>query len=526
METLQLRAPGTSGVDKAETLNAFDNKSLFRHAKGEIRPIIRENLSKTCVMIPLFYTFFEDIKFVRPCAKAMQSLVDAPWKGTIYQMMERMYEIPKPNQILVQHSERDFEIFSAQVPRENQFQLAYQQLWLFAMRNFPQLVPEGPKKEKLLRKPLVSEPSAVAQHAYGNLATRLGFSSRSIDKLTTLRPLEEIARSLMSKEWPWLNISSRIEAAVARDLRRLEGIETENRYQIRKPTATPQLVVEHHGETHARRCGRYFQKAYEYDRHFLFLPNLWPPIAGTGMDLSSFLVRKCVYIAFFGDVPWGDHPTLVKPQPSNDVDVKIEDEKGKSLQRSPDKENAGESITSPQLMQAMSPTSEYSEYRDSRFLFKGEDQLQCGRAQDGMAISQEEISKPSQSNTYISRDQALADYSSNKAVVMKDEKPSEDVFPQPNDKKQYIKNEETESMSPFIAMISSDQPAKSSGKQSREPMTSERTSQTFENSTALGASDSSHSLADSGRKICFENVELPRLIIATRGTCLGKHGSI
>ena len=30
--------------------------------------------------------------------------------------MEQMYEIPKPNQILVQHSKQDFEIFSAQVP--------------------------------------------------------------------------------------------------------------------------------------------------------------------------------------------------------------------------------------------------------------------------------------------------------------------------------------------------------------------------------------------------------------------------
>ena len=508
METLQLRAPGTSGVDKAEILNAFDNQPLFRHAKGEIRLIIRENLSKTCIMIPSFYTFFEDIKFIRPCAKAMRSLVDAPWKGTIYQMMERMYEIPKPNQILVQHSEQDFEMYSAQVPQENQFQLAYQQLWLFTMRNFPQLVPEGPKKEKVLRKPLVSEPSAVAQHAYGNLAARLGFSSRSIDKLTILRPIEEIARSLISKEWPWLNISSVIEAAVARDLGRLEGIETENRYQTRKPTATPQLVVEHHGETHARRCGRYFQKAYEYDRHFLFLPNLWPPITGTGMGLSSFLVRKCVYIAFFGDVPWRDYPTSVKPQSSNDVDVKIEDEKGKSFQRSPDKKNAGESIGSTQLMQAMSPTSEYSEYRDSRFLFKEEDQMQYGRTQDGIAESQEEISKSSQSNTYISGDQTLADHSSNTAVGIKDEKWSENVFPRPTNKKQHNKNEEIESISPFVTMVSSDQPAESSRKQSREPKTSKRPSQTSENSTALELFDSSRSLAGSGEKICFENVEI------------------
>ena len=80
-------------------------------------------------------------------------------------------------------------------------------------------------------------------------------------------------------------------------------------------------------------------------------------------------------------------------------------------------------------MQTMSPTSEYSEYRDSHFLFKGKDQLEYGRTQDGVAKSQEEISKSSQSNTYISEDQTLADHSSNTAVEIKDEKWSEDIFP-------------------------------------------------------------------------------------------------
>ena len=70
------------------------------------------------------------------------------------------------------------------------------------MRSFPQLVPEGSKKEKLLQKPLIFELSAVAQHTYGNLATRLGFSLRSIDKLTILRPIKEITQSLISREWP------------------------------------------------------------------------------------------------------------------------------------------------------------------------------------------------------------------------------------------------------------------------------------------------------------------------------------
>ena len=93
------------------------------------------------------------------------------------------------------------------------------------------------------------------------------------------------------------------------------------------------------------------------------------------MGLSSFLVRKYIYLAFFGGVPWGDHPTSTKPQPSNDVNVKIEDEKEKFPQRFPDKEIAQKPIGSPPLMQTMSPTSEYSKYRDSHILFKEEDQL-------------------------------------------------------------------------------------------------------------------------------------------------------
>ena len=62
----------------------------------------------------------------------------------------------------------------------------------------------------------------------------------------------------------------------------------------------PLLVVDGPGESLPRRCGRFFQAAYEYDRNYLFLDVLYDATDVRGRGVTSFFVRRSTYFAFFG----------------------------------------------------------------------------------------------------------------------------------------------------------------------------------------------------------------------------------
>jgi hypothetical protein len=64
----------------------------------------------------------------------------------------------------------------------------------------------------------------------------------------------------------------------------------------------PPFVVDGEGESLPRRCGRFFQNAYEHDRNHLFLDVLYHPSNAIGKGITSLFVRRSVYFAFFGNL--------------------------------------------------------------------------------------------------------------------------------------------------------------------------------------------------------------------------------
>ena len=62
----------------------------------------------------------------------------------------------------------------------------------------------------------------------------------------------------------------------------------------------PLVVVDGPGEPLPRRCGRFFQTAYEYERNYLFLDVLYDATDARGKGITSFFVRRSTYFAFFG----------------------------------------------------------------------------------------------------------------------------------------------------------------------------------------------------------------------------------
>ena len=83
VENLKLRAPGSLSNDEKEVLKALDKQTIFSKAPAGTVSVIRESLVMTYDLIPSLYTFLEDIKFIRPCAKLLRSLNDQPLKGSL-----------------------------------------------------------------------------------------------------------------------------------------------------------------------------------------------------------------------------------------------------------------------------------------------------------------------------------------------------------------------------------------------------------------------------------------------------------
>jgi Protein of unknown function (DUF3723) len=73
------------------------------------------------------------------------------------------------------------------------------------------------------------------------------------------------------------------------------------------------LFVDGPGEDISRRCGRLYDNAYEDNQDFLFFEHLNKIDEGSGKGITSFFVRKSVYIAFFGilNLP-SDKPTTTR----------------------------------------------------------------------------------------------------------------------------------------------------------------------------------------------------------------------
>ena len=159
VENLELRAPGSSSDDRDEILMALDRNIIFSKASDEAKIMIRESLITTYDLIPSLYTFLEDVKFIRPCAKLLKSLNDQPLKGSLRSMLRQLYVSPDPRSVIIQYSEQHYQKHPTSLNNEDLFLLAYQQLWFFTIRRFPFLGTEVTKKEKHRPKPITLEPS-------------------------------------------------------------------------------------------------------------------------------------------------------------------------------------------------------------------------------------------------------------------------------------------------------------------------------------------------------------------------------
>ena len=100
--------------------------------------------------IPSIFTFLEDTKYLEPYAKVMKTLLLSGFKGSIKAAVESRH---CQKSIWKEQISEDDTILRKEISWHIAYRKAYQQLWLFSLRHFPEITGCSPRKDPGRPKP-------------------------------------------------------------------------------------------------------------------------------------------------------------------------------------------------------------------------------------------------------------------------------------------------------------------------------------------------------------------------------------
>lgn len=278
---VQSRCPGVSQQDFEFLDKLMREGRIFSTIDDEaVKQRIWRKLRKVDYLIPTLGSLQKDYKYLRGPAEAMKRLLK-PSKGR-----------QKGRRTL-----REFAKLAFSGGRNHRkFEPKFQELYLCAMRCAFDMVEDSPLKERGKKTPIARPPDPVIWYRVANFAYVLGFESPEIYRLRKTDPYREKARQKLSDRDALKYNKRELERLVAKLAEMYRSAAEE-----KPPESTPRMLLEGPGESMARRRGRHWEDAYEYDRHFMFLTIFRQPVEGRGNSVSSLFVRRSVFRAFFPD---------------------------------------------------------------------------------------------------------------------------------------------------------------------------------------------------------------------------------
>ncbi|CRG91095.1 Titin [Talaromyces islandicus] len=294
VEKLELMAPGLSRQD-ARTVKGWvlSGEVLGAFSEAERRRMA-EKLERFDGIIPSLHTFFKDVTYLEKCANAVKRLFPLSQNyPTVWKSM-RHHRAPTDSEgCLVQTSESHFERRPGS--RADSLELACRQVWLYAMRHYPQLAKET-QNDDLLAKPDNEKADGAVVYEMAILAQKLGFQSTAIDEIINGSPDWQIARDcLLQARKP-----DRYEFSAGDLDASIRGIvEFFSKARPRANPLPPDPIIRLPAGQKGR-CGLPSKRAQKQDRRFLFVDHLHQSAIASTEKLSTMAVRRCVYFAFFG----------------------------------------------------------------------------------------------------------------------------------------------------------------------------------------------------------------------------------
>ena len=301
LNLIQLRSPGVSTAD-AEFLRR-NAKDLFPDlADAATRSRLLARLLGIKTLIPSISTLFKDLRCLQPAGKALRALVPQRGKGTLRESFRRIF--PKNIESLdLQQSETSFSIIHGNP--DYLFDIAFRQLFLCAARYFIDPSNVSTKKNMNPIEQVVNPTKRFLGFRLVALSRKLQFQVPNFDgelEAPSERLLKDVLNCLPRQLF---NFDGHLPLALLTSFEEFLSKGTVVAGNT-SPTATSTP-----GVSLLQRCGQScFTRGGEDaspDNDFLhlFIGNLHEPlnnIQGAGFDVSSFFVKRSIYLAFFGNI--------------------------------------------------------------------------------------------------------------------------------------------------------------------------------------------------------------------------------
>ncbi|KAF2229448.1 hypothetical protein EV356DRAFT_537224 [Viridothelium virens] len=241
------------------------------------------------------YTFTEDTKYIEPCAQIMRSIIPKLKRDdSVFRLFRKNWDGKERSTVPIQCGED----CTIDIPMmDDTFKVGYHQLWLFAMRYFPQMTRVNPRKDKGGETP-ESSICEVFWPIFAELATDLGFDTPEIQKLKNNDPTESILLNAVRSLRP-LSQDGSFETSLKDEMRKLK--ESVKSWSRTTAGTVPLCSLKQESKDIAlmQRCGRPFQEAYIKDRPLLFLHNVYLNNRFEGRYAASFAFKRDIFRCFF-----------------------------------------------------------------------------------------------------------------------------------------------------------------------------------------------------------------------------------
>ena len=260
VKALELRAPRVCTRDADEVRGQILGGTIFSAFGEEDRAGIWARVQAVDDLIPSLDTLFENLNYLKVLTDCMTRLVSPSPGDTVSTALFKAFSDTNqiPDRAIIQVTESSFS--SSPASSADRADLGVRQLYAYAMRHYLQM-PRDLKGKELLARHTTNVDRTVL-HEFADLAECLGFESAEITAL---------------KENPQM-----------RDARNSSG------------TSKPLLITDGAGVKKQRRCGLPSVEEYTKDSESLFINHLHNVDEEQGEGLTSFFVRKSIYLAFFG----------------------------------------------------------------------------------------------------------------------------------------------------------------------------------------------------------------------------------
>jgi Protein of unknown function (DUF3723) len=298
VKALELTAPGACRADFEALYGKLRKGQIFGAFDEQGREDIwgRVLSASTDRLIPSLFGFFEDLNYLKNVADCMKRLFPLPPRGTVSSALEDAFKDAnhRAGQCVMQESESTCVFRPGSLA--DRVDLGRRQMWIYAMRNYPQ-VPAEPKKKNLLAKPTNEKADEIILCEGAILASRLGYESEKIHSIAQRSPDREIARSALFKA----RKPDRYKYSEAAFEDYVEQIV--NLFSAAQPVTEEEAraaVEIDCSDTSPKRSGIPHTQDHERDKLSLFVDKLHNTDEEQCDEISSFFIRRSVYFAFFG----------------------------------------------------------------------------------------------------------------------------------------------------------------------------------------------------------------------------------